>query len=331
MSKYKKLEILRLLEGVPMPKNEALSRLDIPESTYYRWQRRFKRLGSQGLEDNSPCKGHVWNRLLPAERNKILEVATLYPEWSSREIACFIADYCGFSVSESTVYRVLKHEGWIQPKNSKIFPAGDEFRIKTATVNEMWQTDATYLFAKLSGWHYLISVLDDYSRRILAWKLQSSMDASAFAEVVELACEETGMDNVPVKERSKLLSDRGPALISSAFAEYLEAKGLGHIFASPYHPQTNGKIERYHRSAKEKINLFVYESSDELGKEVGNFIDYYNTRRYHEALGNVTPEDVYFGRRESIFERRQVLKNKTLENRKNHNKKDASTRAESAT
>jgi putative transposase len=319
MSAQKKLEVLRVVEGSGLPVIEALSRLDIPASTYYRWRRRFRRHGLDGLRNRSPYKGRVWNRLLPRERDKVFEIALLYPEWSSREVACHVSDKCGFTVSESTVYRLLKGAGLIKPREEKTFPAGPEFTIQTRRVNQMWQTDATFLLVKNWGWYYLISVLDDYSRRILSWRLQSRMDADAFSEVVELACEATGVDRVPVRRRPSLLSDRGPALISRSFGDYLEARGLGHILASPYHPQTNGKIERYHRSCKERINLLVWETPEELSREIGLFVDHYNSRRYHEALGNVTPDDVYFGRRESILKRRAGLKQQTLAKRRWYN------------
>jgi transposase InsO family protein len=319
MSAQKKLEVLRSVESSGLKVTQALARIYIAPSTYYGWRRRFRALGVEGLHDRSPYKGRTWNELLPRERRRVLEIAMLYPAWSSREIACHISDNCVFTVSESTVYRLLKAEGLIKPREEKTFPAGPEFTVKTKRCNEMWQTDATLLLVKNWGWYYLISVLDDYSRRILAWLLQVNMDAHAFSEVVELACEATGIDEVPVDQRPRLLSDNGPALISRAFGEYMEAKGIGHILASPYHPQTNGKIERYHRSCKEQVNLLVWETPGELQEEISRFIEYYNSKRYHEALGNVTPDDVYFGRKDSILQRRARLKKRTLAWRKWYN------------
>ncbi len=289
-------------------------------STFYRWKRNLNQHGLEGLEDKP--SGHIrpWNTLLQEEREKVREISLLNPEWSSREVALHISDTCGFTISESSVFRILKNEGLIKPRVVKTFPASNEYKTKTNRPNELWQTDATYMLVKNWGWYYLISVLDDFSRRILAWKLQTTMDADAYSEVIELACETTGINNVPIAEKPNLLTDNGPVLISKAFGEYLEAKNIGHILASPYHPQTNGKIERYHRSAKEKITLMVWESPDEMRAEIANFVDYYNSKRYHEALGNVTPDDVYFGRREVILEIRKILKKKTLKNRKRRNK-----------
>lgn len=319
MSTTEKLDVIRLAECSGLPKAQVLATFDIPPSTYYRWQRRYRRGGRIALEDMTTRRGASWNQLLDDERRMVLDMAIVQPELSSRELAFKITDSCGFSVSESTVYRLLKKAGLIRAVERKTFPASSEYHDKPGRVNAQWQTDASYFKAVGWGWYYLISVLDDYSRRIVAWRLQADMTAESFSDVVELACEAVGLDAMDVEHRPRLVSDRGAALISGDFETYLEERGIGHILASPYHPQTNGKIERYHRSCKERVNLDVHETPMELEREIGAFIRWYNTERYHEALGNVTPDDVYFGRRETILDQRKKLKQKTLARRRARN------------
>jgi putative transposase len=202
--------------------------------------------------------------------------------------------------------------------------------VKTTRSNQQWQTDATYLSVKNWGWYCFISVLDDFSRCILAWQLQSAMTTGNFSDVIEAACESAGFPSISEKNRRPLVDDRGAALISKDFGPYPGIKGIGHILASPYHPQINGKNEGYHRSCKEWISLVLWKTPKALEPEISAFIGYYNARRYHEALGNITFDDVHFGKRDSIQTRRRRQWGKTLARRQVENAKIAiSARAQS--
>lgn len=318
MTAEEKLKLIEAVTSSGLSRKEALAALDLKPATFYRWQRKFKDNGLLGLKDRSSTARRVWNQILSEEEDLILNQALKLPELSARELSFKITDKEGFSVSESSVYRILKAHGLIKDRSVRGFPAGDEYRVKTKRVNEQWQTDATYLFIVDWGWWYLISVLDDYSRKIVAWILRSTNTGEDFSDAVCLGLVKSNLKDADPQPR--LVSDRGPALVSETFNDTLSELGIKHIFASAYHPQTNGKIERYHKSMKEKVKLNVYDLPASLKSEVGKFISHYNKRRYHEAIGNVTPDDVYYGRREMIIETRRKLKIETLKKRKVKNR-----------
>jgi putative transposase len=319
MQADRKREVIELVRKSPLPKWQTLAELGISRSTYYRWQRRYFEGGEAGLVDRRPLPGRVWNRLRPEEERRILQESLRQPDSSPRELAFWLTDHGGFSVSESTVYRVLKRHGLIQEVELKGFPAGKEYRYKPRRVNEQWQSDASYFFVVGWGWYYLISVLDDYSRYILAWDLKSDMTAQSMSEVVQQAVEWTGMERVPVEDRSRLLTDHGSGYMARAFEEYLRTLSIRHIYCSPHHPQTNGKLERFHETLKQRLNLLVYTSPGSLRRAMGDFINFYNHRRYHEGIGNVAPADVYYSRRDQILEQRRALKKVTLVERCRYN------------
>jgi len=271
MNKYQKMEIIRLVQSSDLSITKTLETYQISRTTYYRWKNNLKKYGIKGLKDNKPRHLRIWNQLTPEEDQTIVEIALLNPEWSSRELSLYITDNKGFSVSESTVYRRLKAQGLLAEPKIVRFPASDEYKIKTTGINQQWQIDATYLRVDRWGWFYLISIMDDYSRKILAWELKTSMRSEDFSDVLELACEFVGIPK-DGKYKVSIVSDNSSALISKDFGDYLEAKGIGHILASPYHPQTNGKIERFHRSAKERILLHVWETPERLESEIRLFI-----------------------------------------------------------
>jgi len=309
MSPAEKAEIVNHVESQSRHKREVLMELGIPRSTYYRWRK--------GPEEGG--RRTPWNRITPNEERRVLALAREYPELSSRQLSAWITDNEGFAVSESTVYRILRREGLVKRQETAL-EAAKEYHTKTTRPHQMWATDASYFKVVGWGYYYLVTVMDDYSRFILGWKLQKDMSSDSLIEVVQEAVDMTGMTDVPVKDRTRLLSDNGAGYVSRAFRNYLNLVGIGHILAAPFHPQTNGKVERYQQSLKRVVNQLPYELPSQLEKAIADFVDYYNYRRYHKALGDVTPADVLYGRREEIIKRRREVRAQTIIRRKDYNR-----------
>jgi transposase InsO family protein len=309
MSNVEKAVILSMVETMLRCKRQALFELGIARSTYYRWRQ---------VQPDSGNRKRPWNQITPDEEDRILAVARESPDLSSRQLSAWITDNAGFAVSESTVYRILRREGLVKRPEVQLV-AGKEYHTKTTRPHQMWATDASYFRVVGWGYYYLVTVMDDYSRFIQAWKLQKDMSANSLIEVVQEAVDATGMTDVPVEDRTKLLSDNGAGYVSRSFRDYLHLVGIRHILAAPFHPQTNGKLERYHQSIKREVNQLPYEAPSHLDKAIADFVEYYNYRRYHKALGNVTPADVLYGRREQILQRRKEVQILTINRRKDYN------------
>ena len=298
MSAGEKTAVLAKVASSRLPKRQVLREIGIPKSTYYRWVRRQQQRRS--LEDRPGGGAAPWNRLTPREERAVLVAARQLTQLSCRQLAAWITDARGFSVSESTVYRILRREGLVKSPEMQL-KAGKEYHRKTTSPYQMWATDASYF--KVIGWgyYYLVTVMDDYSRFILAHRLQGDMTADSFIEVVQDAVDRTGMDRVPVTDRTRLLSDNGPGYVSRASGT---TWGWS---ATPFHPQTYGKLERCHQTLKRDVNQVPYELPADLEAAIVVFVSYYNHRRYHRALGNVAPADVLNGRRDQILQRRKEV------------------------
>jgi putative transposase len=159
-------------------------------------------------------------------------------------------------------------------------------------------------------------VLDDFSRYILAWKLTPTMSSNDVQDTLLMALASTGLDQVLVEHRPRLLSDNGACYVSGELRAFLEQKHMQHTRSAPYHPMTQGKIERYHRSMKNIVNLQNYFLPGHLESEIASFVNYYNHQRYHESLNNLTPADVYVGRAKEVLTKRDHIKKQTLQQRR---------------
>jgi len=235
------------------------------------------------------------------------------PDLSPRELSVRILDEDHWYVSESSVYRILKARGLITSPNYIVMKASSQFKDKPAKVHSLWQMDFTYFKIVGWGWYYQQSILDDFSYYIIAWELCTNMCSDDVENLVQKALEITGLEK---DQRPKLLSDNGSCYIAKDQKDFVREEKIIHIHGKPYHPQTQGKIERYNRSMKHIFKLENYYFPEELERQIAQFIDYYNNQRFHESLQNLTPADVFFGRDQEILAQRELIKHNSIPQRR---------------
>ena len=186
-----KLEIIRLVEQSHLPVRRTLDNLGIAKTTFYRWYDRYQAFGLTGLEDRNSRPHRIWNRVPDDVRAQIVDLALEEPELSPRELAVRFTDAKGYFVSEASVYRLLKAHDLITSPAFVVMKAAEQFKHKTTAPNQLWQTDFTYLKVIGWGWFYLSTILDDYSRYIIAWKLCTTMKSGDVTNTLDLALQAT--------------------------------------------------------------------------------------------------------------------------------------------
>jgi Transposase and inactivated derivatives len=187
----------------------------------------------------------------------------------------------------------------------------------------MWPTDFTYFKVIGWGWYYLSKILVEDSCYIISWKLCTTMRAKDVTDTIDLALEACGCGWAVVRHKHRLLSDIGSCYILGDLADWFEENKMDHVRGAPFHPQTQGKIERWHQTLKNRVLLENYYLPGELEQQIKAIVEYYNNHRYHESLGNVTPADVYFGRDKDIIREREKIKKQTIQNRRLQHQKQA--------
>ena len=314
-----KREIIHLVEHSALSVKKTLDELQVPRSTFYRWYKQYLEEGEAGLVDHRPNPHQIWNRIPKEVRQEVVELALEHPDRSPRQIAWTFTDEKGYFISESSTYRILKGFDLVESPAFRVMTAAEKYQHPTKRVHELWQTDFTYFKIQGWGWYYLSTVLDDFSRYILAWKLTATMSTTDVQETLRMALASSGLEHAQVEHRPRLLSDNGSCYVSGELRTFLQDRHMEHTRSAPYHPMTQGKIERYHRSMKNIVNLQNYFLPTKLEVAIASFVNYYNHQRYHEALDNLTPADVYFGRAKEVLSKRDQVKKHTMQQRRLQN------------
>lgn len=266
--------------------------LGLARSKFYEWKKRY----GKANEHNGLVPRDFW--LEPWEREAILAYFIKHPDEGYRRLTYMMMDADVVAVSPATTYRTLKKAGLLAPRFVKKSKKGTGFE-QPLRPHEHWHIDVCYL--NLSGtFYYMCAVLDGCSRYVVHWEIRESMKENDVEMIVQRA-----LERFP-GEKPRLISDNGPQFVAKDFKEFIRLSGMTHVRTSPYYPQSNGKIERAQGTFKQEcIREKCPRTIDEAKRWVGEYIEHYNTRRLHSAIGYVTPLDMLEGRRDEIHAERE--------------------------
>ena len=278
-------------ERAQLPSQRLLGWIELSPRKYHRWQQRY----GKANEHNGLVPRDHW--LEDWEKLSIVEFAGKYPLEGYRRLAFMMLDQDIVAVSPSSVYRVLKQAGLLQSCWQKPSRKGSGF-VQPLEPHEHWHIDFSYV--NIAGtFYYLCSILDGYSRSIVQWEIREAMK-EADAEIVL----QKAREKYP-EARPRIISDNGPQFIAKDFKEFIRLWQTSHVFTSPHYPQSNGKLERWHRTLKEQaIRPKTPLSLEDAQRIVGEFVDHYNTVRLHSAIGYITPKNKLEGQAEAIWKAR---------------------------
>jgi putative transposase len=283
--------VVQWSEKTEIPAKRFLKWLGLPAGKYHDWKKRF----GQASRHNGAQPRQFW--LLDWERKAILEYAANHPLEGYRRLAFMLLDADIVAVSPSSVYRVLKAAGVLKRQGCEVSRKGNGFQ-DPKHPHQHWHIDISYI--NIAGtFYYLSAILDGYSRYIVHWEIREQMLEQDIEIILERARE-----RFP-EARPQIISDNGPQFIAKDFKEYIRLMGMTPVRTSPFYPQSNGKLERWHQSLKKEcIRPRSPVSLQDARSMVEGYVNEYNNQRLHSAIGYITPHDKLEGRADAIFARR---------------------------
>lgn len=276
-----------------IPADDWVRWIGISRGKYFDWKKRY----GKANEHNGKVPRDHW--LTEEEKKAIIEFHGRYPLEGYRRLTFMMLDADVVAVSPSSTYRVLSSAGLLDRWNRKPSKKGTGFQ-QPLQAHQHWHIDMAYI--NIAGtFYYICTILDGFSRKIVHWDIRDSMTE----QEVECILERGRELNPGVKPR--VISDNGPQFIARDFKEYIRLTGMTHVRTAPFYPQSNGKLERYHKTLKsEAIRVAQPTTLEEARTVVQTFVDHYNGVRLHSAIGYVTPNDMMSGRADVIWKARDT-------------------------